>query len=354
MATKRKQPKPLGSPQRGDAFSWDVQPFQFMKDLKENYTQTVMQATQARSQTIAEEATRWMRQNASWQDTDVTRGREPNKETIYPAGTARKGLRAYVMRFQEDTTSETAARVEAVKKDQLRLDELQKEARERREPLQAQRTRARLGTKERKEGDKVLLPYAPPNPVEERRLSKRLKQRQYRKPTRVPKGQSAVKAFEKGEAGRRIPLVEVKFTHNTDLPYVIWLEIAKQGRYAIISRAIAQFRGVLFREISQIAKLKQYRDKFQMPKYQSNAETFKEHVDYYEEATGRDYEPWSPTRQRRRTKATARYDAGVEKKYRAALKVRNARNARKQDNEGLRVYEEKRPETMTVPTYRSR
>lgn len=334
MATKRKQPKRLASPQKGDAFSWDVQPFQFMKDLRENYTQTVMQATQARSQTIAKEATRWMRQNASWQD---------------QTSEARKGLRAYVMRFQEDKQGEDNLLAQARNRDKEILAERQESVKAKREAAREREIQLRSGYRRIVTRTGFVTYGINPDPVAADALAKRVKtQRQYRKPSRLPKSQSAVSAFRAGEAGRLYPLVAVKFTHNRELPYVIWLEIAKQGRYAIISRAIAQFRGVLFREIGQIASLKQYRDKIRPPTYQSDADAYQEHVDYYEEEKGRNYEPWSPERQRRRAKGRESYDSEYQKKYRAELKARNEKKSRP----GTRTRQESVVERFgTVPTF---
>jgi hypothetical protein len=320
-------------------FEWDVQPYAFLNELRAAYTQTVMLATQKRAETISAQATQWMKQNAPW--TDQT-------------GSARKGLFAKIVGEEEQRELYDTGMKEAVERDKEILRERQEAARERRGPLLAQKTRARLGTKERTEDGRVILPYVPPDPVEFRRLKKKLTQRQYQKPTRVPKRRSAVAQFEREWRGAREPLVEVKFSHDRDLTYPIWLEIANQGRFAIIARAVQYWGKILMGEVKKISTLKQYRDKIIMSTPPTQQEMFAETARQETIRKNREYEPWSPERQARRAERRPESAKYKERAAETRASTREYQQRLAEQQNPLRKFEEKIPERMSIDLRRSR
>jgi hypothetical protein len=297
-------------------FEWDVQPYQFMSELRRNYTQAVRMATQNHAQILAKEATQWMRNNAPWKDTDITSGRGPDKRVIYPAGTARKGLFVRVIQSKEDIRGYREGLERAQKLDALTKRDIRAEVGERREAARRRLSRLEHGEKEdiipgvvrNERGElvqgEVFYPAVAPDPRKASRLRINLKrQAQYRVPRSIPRGRSNVAAFQQEWKGKREPLVQVKFSHNRDLYYAIWLEIANQGRFGIISRALHHFAPKMFNEIKKISTLVQYRNRIaSLPSYPTQQEQFQRTVEEYERFEGKPYRPWSPERQRDKTR----------------------------------------------------
>ena len=50
-------------------------------------------------------------------------------------------------------------------------------------------------------------------------------------------------------------LAELTFSHGEDVPYGIWLEIANQGRFAIIAPAIDYWGPKLMQDVQRIVNL---------------------------------------------------------------------------------------------------
>lgn len=312
------------------AFQWNVQPYRWLSELRTEYTQTVMAATHKRAETIAAEATQWMQDNAPWQDR---------------TGRARAGLRAFVIRNQEENKTYQRLLVEARNQDAMLLDEINQGIRQHREDAYQRIVSLRSV------GDRAGA----------RRLRRNIRsQVQYQRRTSVPVGRSAVRAFEREWRGMRAPLVQVRFTHNQNLRYVIWLEIANQGRFAIISRAIDYWSPKLMGEIRKIANLKQYRDRIVasggsvqadnrvLQENISPEEKFAQHMRGWEEFEGRPYEPWSEAVQARRKQ---------RRKYYNPEQSRQARRARDEylAKKGLRGRPlQEAPATMNIPIRRSR
>lgn len=299
--------------QQKQSFEWDVQPYQFLYQLRAQYTQAVLQATRNSAAALAVEATSWMKQHAPWQDRTEA---------------ARKGLRAYVVDRPEEGAAYEEGRAAAKNIDDLLLDELVLQTRERREAAQRrlgvlqrgqagfsqEMVRRNRRTKEIVKRYTLEYPEVPPQPKAASRLKYNLRtQRQYRRPRSVPKGRSAVAQFEKEWKGQVSQLVEVKFKHNTKLSYPIWLEIANQGRYAIIAKAVGHFSPVMMAKIKQIANLKQFRDKLAIAPQRTQAEIYQEFVREEEWEKGKPYEPWSKERQQRRKARRMTYNREAEK-----------------------------------------
>lgn len=290
-----------------------------------------------------------MKDNAPWQD------RQDDPENDFKGGAARKGLRAYVVRDE----AEEAARVEGREAAQALDDTLMRSLRDdvlaRRERAKSRLNLYTYGQKEvaseklvrnKKTGQiksvPYTFPYVAPDPVRASRLRRAIKtQRQYKMPKAVPKGRSAVARFEREWKGKRSPLVTVKFTHNTRLTYVIWLEIANQGRYAIIARARKYWGDKLMSEIKSIANLKQYRDRIALGPQPTEREVFEQHVAKVEAFEGKPYEPWGPERKSRRIKRKRDYDPDEARENRE-----RARIYEQGSGPALRTYQEKKPERM--------
>lgn len=194
----------------------------FLQDLREAFTQQVLSAAAGQANALAEEATQWMRQNASWNDVDVwvksQRGgpkkrRGPNDREDYrffPAGNARRHLVAEVTRFTKEEMKWRTA-----------LD--RQAAMENTEALESEnRARARAGKKPlQRLQKKWLKPGAP----EDKRL---------------------------------FLTITLKHGDENVVPYAIWLEIAHQGRYSILDKATYMFADKFANSIKRLRNLKQF------------------------------------------------------------------------------------------------
>lgn len=50
-------------------------------------------------------------------------------------------------------------------------------------------------------------------------------------------------------------LAELIFSHGENVPYAIWLEVANQGRFGIISKAIDHYGPIFMRDMQRIMNL---------------------------------------------------------------------------------------------------
>lgn len=350
MALPRR-PVTAQRPPRTHGQFWDTQPYRFKEELEARYTSAVLSATQRRAETIAAEGTAWMRQHAPWQDQTTD---------------ARKGLRAKVIKNKEDAQLYASLMSEARNQDAELKDILDRERLRRKEVAKARLALyeggtyvatkidiklVRKGGKIHRYGKILEKKFVPPDPRKASRLRYNLKrQKQYKRVHTVPKGRSAVHQLETQWRGIRSPIVQVLFTHNTRLTYAIWLEIANQGRYAIISRAVNYWGKKMFAEIEQIARLKQYRDRINLgPERKTAGEEFFEYADRRTAQTGREYEAWSPTKRRERKERRENYDPEESKAAREATKA-----YRQVAGTDVRQYKEPEVQRMTVTTYNRR
>lgn len=101
-------------------FQWKIEPYQYLADMRDAYTAAIFLSSRKAADEVAEEATRWMKETAPWEDKDIVRAvRDADGEitgwnTIYPAGTARNSLRVSKMRDPGD--SEWKAAMSTAKK----------------------------------------------------------------------------------------------------------------------------------------------------------------------------------------------------------------------------------------------
>lgn len=299
--------------------TWSVQPYAFLKELRKQYTRVLVLGTRNESAAMAAEAQQWMRQNAPWQDKDIYRGRGKNKKLIYPAGTARRGLVAFVREDESETQIYKELMAEAKNTDSLLLDQMNQDVKDRRELVK--RT-ARFYKEEHvtiqrtSYGMSTVVTHPSRRAV--RYYQNRLKSMQrYKTRSAVPKGRSAVSALEKRKAGIFGPVVEVVMQHNRDLRYAIWLEIANQGRYSIISKALDYWGPKFMARIKRISTLKQYQGTIALGEVVSPEEQFAENARQYEFVEGRPYEPFSEE-VRQRSKVRKKYYKPEEVKRRVA------------------------------------
>ena len=250
-----------------ETFKWDVQPYQFAHELMYNYTQAAIFTTRKEAEGTAKEATQWMRENAPWKD--IT-------------GRARKGLWCVVATDFGEEERYLAGRTQAEKAEKKAL------------------------AKENRQRDKA-------NKIPLKAL---------------PKSRSVIAQFEREFARGRVPIVELIFTHNQRLPYTVWLEIANNGRYAIIARAIDYWSPKMMQKVKRIANLMQYQGQnlvqqaTQYSQYyrpEVELENFNRRVAAYNEKEGDNaYKPWSPERQAKamQDKYVRKYGPQVRGRYR--------------------------------------
>jgi hypothetical protein len=302
-------------------FQWDVQPYQFLSELRAQYTRTTILATRGKAREMAAEAEAWMKENAPWQDRSVQErvnalykkksftNRPVAPDNIYMKG-ARAGLKAYVVAERSESALYAAGMAEARNADALLLDDLNAVRKEKREAAE-RKARASRQTTQGKLDAARRARKMPTN----RRLSK------------VPVGQSAVKGFEKAWNGMRSPVCDVKFSHEEELDYAIWLEIANGGRYGIISRALYYWQPKFFREVKRIANLVQYRDSIMagmtIGETTSPAEQFAAHIQEYESFFDKPYKPWSAESKANRKSRRKYYNPESARQTRAMNKAYN-------------------------------
>lgn len=141
--------------------------------------------------------------------------------------------------------------------------------------------------------------------------------------SKVPSSMSPVGKLEarRQEARERAIVYNIDISHDTRLPYTLWLEIANQGRYGIISRAYDYWFQKLFNRVKSIANLVQYNFVFEPGKTQ------REKFELYaaEQTRGDNdlpYQPWSEDIKAERNRRSAYYrrtkrerEGGVRKKW---------------------------------------
>lgn len=343
-----------------------MQPYRFLQELCDRYTETVITATQKRAETIKEEATQWMREHAPWQDKTVYEPGTDKKKIKYPAGTARKGLRAVVVKDERSAQIFEDLMAKAKNQDNIELARRRERRLARLESAKRRASSIRAGrgpllqTIRHPQTKKGRHPIAgasghpvrildlgkPPDPKAAERYEKAFKKRKwYKRIHSLPKSVSAVAKVEQRFRGQ-VPLVDVHFTHNTRLPYVIWLEIANQGRYAIISRTIAYWGPKLFKEIETIARLKQYREKIAFgPESPTAREEFESYAALRTAQTGHPYQAWSEEIRLARAERRREYREGGKQKVQEA--ARRTAEYREKLGKPLSRYEEP---TYTGPT----
>lgn len=261
------------------SFEWNVQPYRWVSELRETYTTAVIVATRYDARNIAPEIESWMKQNAPWKDRDIYKwvgeGENRRKVLRFAAGNARKNLRAEVLVGEQEEDEYRRGYAAAAAADRKLLKELNAQRRKGiTEIAQGDTTKRLRGgvSLPRTEGEfKALM------------LSK------------VPKSKSAVVAFQaawKARPGDLIVQIRMRHGSRTHVPYAIWLEVANQGRYGIISRAVAYWGSKFMSRLRSTINLIQFRH-ISLGEVVSPEQQFQAHMER-EIAAGENYQPFTP------------------------------------------------------------
>lgn len=227
---------------------------------------------------MAEEITKWMQQNAPWQDRQVivyrdSRGRRRKKK----GGAARRNLRARNVLGQGELDQKIDyeyALGAAREADRKRLRQINAERRK--------SATTRTSTDRQGNVTTIVGGAGAPRTVEE---FKKIDL------ARVPQKESQVYALNKRFEKERIIATHIRVSHGNRrlVPYAVWLEIANNGRYSIIGPTMDHWGPLLMRKAKRLANLKQFSEmNFDFPK--SDVEAFEVERRFYE-AEGN--EPWS-------------------------------------------------------------
>lgn len=324
-------------------FEWNVQPYRWLYQMRNQYTQMVVLAGRKKAYQQAREAQEWMKRNAPW--TDRTEEQRERQNAPYPPG-ARAGLRVNVV--GEDGVLQ--AFNEGMKKMQ-KLDD--------------KTFRSAVAARE-----KAVKPYA-------ERLEKAFKLKQITKETRVegyrrinerypevrrPSGRNTAAAtFEREWKSEHLPIVEIRFSHHPSVTYAIWLEVARGGRYGIISRAMDVWGKKFLNEFKRIANLKQYRERLAFGPEISPQQQYDAIAAEESRKKGRPYEPFTPEKKARRRYRRFQYDPDEYQRRKEQAWADLAREdalAAKYRAEELEAARAKRrteaPATMKIGTINSR
>ena len=360
---------------------WNVQPYAFLYELRAEYTQSVTQATKNSAATMAKEAEAWMKQNAPWKD------RPDDPEEGFKGGAARRGLKAYVVGSRDEAGLKRIYQQNARAIDKMELQRINAERSEKRSKAKRRsnalihstraddidadywqkeneyraqgRTMDDANTMKRMRGFYRAAEIDRRNRAEGRKLARNLKvQKQYKRRSAVPVGQSATKLFEKKWEGMRQPLVDVRFSHDEDLSYAIWLEIANGGRYNIIARAINHWYPKFFAKVKQISTLKQFRDKLAIRPEPASPETrFAQHVadkNRGNTAGDRTYYPWDRERHKEGLWRAKKYGAKAKATRAESQRLAEERADVPVGNRRTTVHKQQVADTMSVNTYNKR
>jgi len=275
-------------------FEWDVQPYRWLDEMRNAYTETVIATTKYMMDEQAAEATQWMRQNAVWTDRDPrTRVRQDGRNHQ----SARKGLVAEVQYTEKETDAHTFGLNVAKNLDAHLLNK-----------INAQRKKdsdARDKQSQEKANDKAL------SIAHRRGLSADEVKPVHIKSSYIPvsklqSSESHIPAFERQFRKDFRLIGTVKFHYNKYRTYAIWLEVAHGGRFGIISRALQYWGAKMKTEIKRIANLKQFQKQLSTYNYKaaSEAEKFEAFVQQTvsQERTGRGYTPFSRAAQNERAR----------------------------------------------------
>ncbi len=334
-------------------FTWQVQPYRWLYELREQYTTSVMLASRTKAYDYARQAEAWMKEKAPWQDRTMgeriaARAKSKAKALskgktrgarIYMPG-ARAGLRVRVQNTAEEEGFKQGMAA-AIKEDKNILRQINAERLAQRNAFAAyHRTRLDEEIITRKFYEKELA-----------KLDTR-----YKKLQSVPKGKSAQVRFLRQNKSGRLPVVYLKFSHHPDVGYGIWLEIANNGRFAIIAPAVNYWGNKFMNEVNSLLNLKQYQGLVFLEKPVTPEESFAAHAAKRSGEMGRPYEPWSLQKRSERARRRPEYDPEKAKASRQR-RLEEEADYNKTSVEwyhdkskpalGLRTYEEKKYEGPT-------
>ncbi len=223
--------------------TWSAQPYRWLTELRDNYTKATIIANRKDAPEFIEQIYNWMWDNAPWQDRTEA---------------AIRGLRVRlkgedsktVSNFKQDTT----------------FRQLQKQDRAKLKTTNAARVAA----------GKVPL-------------------------SKLPVSQQTAAQYLKQWRKELTPILEIEISHNRDLTYAKWLEIANGGKYSIIRPTMDLWGHKLFERVRRNGRLLNSRVTLGEVVEFDPSEEFAKYVsqktkERRAEGKKSDYEPWDPKR----------------------------------------------------------
>lgn len=199
------------------SFEWSDQPYRWLYEKRDNYTQAIIGTTRYHAIQVREEGEAWMKEHAPWKDKNIYEG----DRLRFRAGNAREHL-AVELRFTGEVSKELAMRLEV---------------------------------------GQAAARYEAPRGGKRAAVAARTAE--------------ITKAF----VAKQELIVELLFRHGSEkeVPYAIWLEVAHGGRYGIISRATEYWGRKMLGRIHSFMNLKQFRKEVGVQPV-THAEAFKEYM----------------------------------------------------------------------------
>lgn len=276
---------------RMTGFEWDVQPYRWLEDMRNNYTETVIATTKYKMGEQSKEATAWMQQNAVWTD------RTPDERTRQDGRnhqSARKGLKADVEYTEKERDIARLGLIKAKNLDLLLLNKINAQRKQEAEASDKKKI-------ERMEENYARLAYGRGITKGDDETRFRVKS-SYIPISKLQPSQSHLPEFSR-QFHKDFRLIgTIKFHYNKYRTYAIWLEVANGGRFGIISRALQYWSAKMNTEIKRIANLKQFQHISFSSQVVSQAEQFEEFTTKELEQTGRVYKPFSRAVQAERSR----------------------------------------------------
>ena len=257
-------------------FQWNVQPYDLIDEMRAEYTQVILAGTNKMLNQLAPEVEQWMKDNAPWQD------RSHN---------ARDSLRARVLSDETEAATYASGLAKARAEDAKKLKKLNAE---RRGAAGSQTITVGRGDDART--TQTLGSLRTGGAAAKIALK------------RVPSHLSSVVAYKAGYKPEKVLIGQIKLSYGGDrnqVPYAVWLEVANQGRYAIIARAIDYWGGIFIQRLRQVARLKQFRDIISFGDIETPEQAFSDFV-RREELWGEPYTPHDSQRRKMNVKRRAR------------------------------------------------
>lgn len=251
-------------------FQWNVQPYQRLSELREEYTQVMIAGTNRMLNQLAPEIEAWMKKEARWQDRTHA---------------ARDSLQARVVAYNNEDAEYRSGLRDAARQDASLLRQLN----------EGRRRGITYGTTtytSKRTGETITT-------IDKNSANRTPSQSALIPLKRLPSKLSAVSAFKANQLPNKVLIGEIRLGYGDNpraVPHAIWLEIANQGRYAIISRATEYWGSKLHGRLRQVAKLKQFEGLITFGDEVSAAETFSRYA--AKEARLEGYTPHDPVRRK--------------------------------------------------------
>lgn len=212
------------------ALEWNVQPYQRLSEMRDAYTQVLLAGTTSMIEQLAPEIEQWMKDNKTWTDRSYR---------------ARDSLEARVESDVSGAQAYKSGLAEANRRDNALLQELNRGRRQgivyETETYVSPRTGEKITSiaknqATRTPGQSALVPLK-----------------------RVPKAQSHVAMFKASFKTEKLLIGNIHLSYGDRPPhYALWLEVANQGRYSIITRARDHWGETLRKRLQRVANLVQF------------------------------------------------------------------------------------------------